>query len=134
MLRLLLISVFALQPALWQGAVSRAPGHSHAEPGCCVRVETTSCCGESVIESVCSKSGGECRCVAMPDENPAPVPPAPLPRTDRDSLTAVIEPQPDLLDSPEMDGETVRFTAATFSLLQGRSHNEIQALLGVWRT
>jgi len=72
--------------------------------------------------------------VAMPDENPAPVPPAPLPRTDRDSLTAVIEPQPDLLDSPEMDGETVRITAATFSLLQGRSHNEIQALLGVWRT
>lgn len=79
-------------------------------------------------------SGGPCQCGVSPLPDQQPTPHTPLPRTDRESVTAV--PRQPIQFVPEADAERGSPTcpAGHQSLLAGLTHNEIQALLGIWRT
>ncbi|MEZ6317633.1 MAG: hypothetical protein R3B49_02595 [Phycisphaerales bacterium] len=133
--RFLLILTLLWQPiALWTPVSHPGSGQVCAPTSCCTTVERVTCCGERVVEQVCPMSGGECHCAASPtDTPPAPVP-APHPRTERETSVAVPTPATrvvTLIDSaflarPLCTGET--------GPLSGKTHNEIQARLGVWRT
>lgn len=83
----------------------------------------------------CEMSNGPCRCVAAPAPTETPDREAPLPTTERESFSGfmsegfaeirVVE-EPERL--PTIDGPLV------WALLSDRSHNELQAFLGIWRT
>lgn len=100
---------------------------------CCRTIERTTCCGMKLVERVCAKTGGECRC-AKQDEDRGPAPETPLPRTDREPVVAVVM----------WSGVSVRDGAACawrrpcgapeVGRFASLSHNEVCALLGVWRT
>ncbi|MCA9299616.1 MAG: hypothetical protein KDA28_11150 [Phycisphaerales bacterium] len=133
--RILVILALVWQPWACRALAGSGGGASCAARTCCVSVVTTTCCGERVVEQVCGMTGGECRCSqATNDESPSrPVPV--IPRDGERTLTFDLAPArtPHVAD-PAIDpsGEPVGSVSA--SLLAGRSHREVQALLGVWRT
>lgn len=116
------------------GDGKQSNGHSCGHSGCQEVVVNVSCCGEVTEEQICPTSGGPCECSVSPIPDRKPRPDAPLPRSDRESLTAVTAAPPDVVSMTEPEPESSRDSVLSFSLLSGLSHNEIQALLGVWRT
>lgn len=113
-------------------------GGSHGDcghPGCVTEFATTSgCCdSEAIAADFCPMSSGPCQCNIAPLPDPQPAPDAPLPKTDRDSMTAV--PASPIRVESEIDLHQRSPVAAAhpLSLLAGLTHNEIQALLGIWR-
>jgi hypothetical protein len=96
---------------------------------------TMACCStDSAANGFCPMSNGPCECVAPPAPDPRPKPEAPLPRSDRDTVTGMPNGAPRVtpVDEPRSAGPGV--SSLVLGLNAGRSHNEIQALLGVWRT
>jgi len=104
-----------------------------AARSCCHTVARTTCCGEKVVERLCNKTGGQCPC-AEPGNTPGPRPETPLSQTQRDLVVAV----------PVAPGGIVRLTidegrhrphgASDDGPNASLTHNELRALLGVWRT
>lgn len=92
------------------------------------------CCDQSTGVRICPISGGECRCVVAPLPEPSRRPDAPLPRTERDSLTAVRASPFQVVEFIESDQRPLVGCAQTLALHEGLTHNALQALLGVWRT
>ncbi len=129
-LRLLTILILLIQPG-WLVAARNA-GAGCGVSACCVAEVTTSCCGERVVETVCRHTGGACLC-ASPGEAPRPED-APAPRTERDA------PEPRSVGGDMVSGEgpsdagTPRSGLNAPAILAGRTHNEVQALLGIWLT
>jgi hypothetical protein len=116
-----------------------AAGGSHGDCGhqaCATEIATTpGCCeSETLAPDFCPMSGGPCECgfAPLPDQQPAPY--TPLPKTERDSVTAV--PTPPIRVEVEVVAQRRSFvwSSIPLSLLAGLTHNEIQALLGIWRT
>lgn len=137
MTRLLAILLLALPgiAGLGVGAYGeQTNGHSCGHSGCGEVVVTVSCCGEVTEEQFCPSSGGPCECAASPIPDRGPRPDAPLPLSDRQSLTAVTAAPVSVVSMTEPELEPSRGSVLSFSLLSGLSHNEIQALLGIWRT
>lgn len=101
---------------------------------CSVGIVRTTCCGEAIEESYCPMSEGPCQCSSVPDRSPKRLPDAPLPRSDRDSLTAVPQTQGAVVvwlpSAPRVSARLRRSTVACGDL----THNEIQAQLGIWHT
>ena len=94
MIRLVVILLLATTGLL---RFPHAAGGAHgacAHPGCAIEIETRSgCCDlRPAAAEFCPMSGGPCQCGVSPRPDPQPNPDAPLPRTDRDSLTAVPAP------------------------------------------
>ncbi|MCB9847545.1 MAG: hypothetical protein H6814_03930 [Phycisphaeraceae bacterium] len=126
----LLWQPLALIPAL---PVEASPA-SCAAPSCCAPVVERTCCGERIVRPVCGMTGGECHCAAAPLENPAEPLQAPLPRTDRDYSIPAIVLVATLTTAPGADA-CHRFTIdAAAPRIGGRSHQQSQALRGIWRT
>jgi hypothetical protein len=95
----------------------------------------TSCCGEpAASDSYCPMTGGACTCKASPAPDKQPDRDAPLPRFERDGQTAVRAPPTGIETAVKPEAEPLRSSGVTASLLSGLTHNEIQALLSIWRT
>lgn len=99
---------------------------------CRPAVVRVTCCGETVVEA-CPANGGECHCglSSAPDQDDRPQ--APPPRTERLPLVALD------LSAPRVVWRASDVQPPHVSQVgQGRyaalTHNEIQALLGIWRT
>lgn len=90
-------------------------------------------CSVPAEESFCEMSGGPCSCDVAPGHRPKHMPEAPMPRTERESTTAVPIPSTRLVEYSVRVPELRRENAAWFGVNAGRTHNEIQALLGVWQ-
>ena len=111
---------------------------------CHTPVVETNCCGEPIpgddsdfgcgSDTFCSMSDGPCRCGISPTPDPEPLPDAPLPRTDRDSVTWLPNGPPKITPGIEPDESSPIVASLVLALTAGKSHNEIQALLGTWRT
>lgn len=136
MIRLLVILLLATSGILRFPLVA---GGSHGDCGrqaCATEIATTpGCCeSETLAPDFCLMSGGPCQCGFAPLPDQQPVPDAPLPKTDRDSVTAV--PAPPIRVEVEIVSQRrpLGRSASPLSLLAGLTHNEIQAFLGIWRT
>lgn len=123
----LLTQQFALLPVL----TARSDGIKCVMTACCVVVETTTCCGEAVSEVRCARSGGgACQCVspADPDSN-VPTPATPESGESGPALFAAARTGFALPLDREM-----RSLGRSAMVAPGRTHNETQALLCIWRT
>lgn len=130
--RLLLILVLLWHPLMLVG--TRAPAEACSEPSCCVSMERVTCCGVRVVEEVCGKTGGECHCAASPNDTPERAPRAPLPRGEREAPVTVLTP-PNRIIPLTGDEAGHRSRASTDPGVRGvKTHNQIRAFLGVWRT
>jgi len=135
LVRLLLILAIAWQPLILWGAASDAmPAEVCTTTSCCTTVERVSCCGERVVERVCGKTGGACHCASAPSDTPKPRPEAPQPRSERETLVAVPSSPVQSIACLDADGACRPLFATSESRLASKTHNEIQALLGIWRT
>jgi hypothetical protein len=134
LLRLLaIIAIIASPVAPTVAATPVAPIEGCAHDACCETVETITCCGQTTIERVCQRSGGACTCVARPAERPAPDRDAPHPRTQRDTAPAVAPAEP-LRSAFAAQPPARERCELSASGRERRTHNDIQAFLGVWRT
>lgn len=129
----ILILVAAGLPRL---GVGLAGGQDHCgEFACHQPVVQVNCCdSELVEEAYCPMSKGPCECVAAPAPNTDPKPEAPLPRSDRDTVTGMPNGPPQVMPVAEPDTDAPKVASQVLALTAGKSHNEIQALLGIWRT
>jgi hypothetical protein len=132
--RLALILALALHPVLLRPVVGATAAATPpcVDQACCEVVQYTTCCGETVTERQCRRSGGgDCRCVAAPSDG-TPTPTPPLPRTAPDWNTLLLPTgAPLTVGTPTASG--VASLAQTRHLGPG-SHHLRQALLGIWRT
>lgn len=108
--------------------------HDEAEAACHRVIKPMACCGGgSGEDAYCPMSDGPCRCLIAPAPDPEPRPQLPLPRSDRDFFTSLpnepteITLLPEPLSTPLRPGSRVGLTGS-------KSHNQLQALLGIWRT
>ena len=74
------------------------------------------------------------QCGISPAPAPERLPDAPLPRTDRDSVTGLPNGPPKITPVIEPDDTTPSMASLVVGLRAGKTHNEVQALLGVWQT
>lgn len=106
-------------------------GHQECATGI---VTAMGCCDTHSVEATfCPMSDGPCQCGVSPLPGPLPTPDAPLPKSDRDSLTAVPAPPIRIQTDVELQPRSTVAGTSPLSLLAGLTHNEIQALLGIWR-
>ncbi len=136
MIRFLVILALLWQPlTVFRTAASGAPGDGahRCETSCCNVVERTTCCGERIFAEYCSKSGGACNCVSVPDREPQPRPEVPLSRV---TIELVIMASVDRPALAWVSSDSARVSVLTTSWLtvSGRTHNEHQSFLGIWRT
>lgn len=114
------------------------------ETACHVPAVEMSCCGEPIpptdsdfgcgSDAFCPMSEGPCHCGLSPTPAPERLPDAPLPRTDRDSVTGLPNGPPKITTVIEPDGTTPSMASLVVGLRVGKTHNEVQALLCVWQT
>lgn len=130
-IRLILILTLLMQQLALPAVVSAASQTEECvETSCCQVVETKTCCGETVQEMRCGKTGGrECLCGLQPgDSEPAPDAPRPTERNEiAPVLVALIA---SVIDLPTPIRSQIPPVAPAVS----RTHNETQALLCIWRT
>jgi len=129
----MLVLVFSGLPSF---GAKIAEGGGGCGPAACVRhAVPVSCCQEPAGgEGFCPHSGGRCECSAAPEPDPRPSPQAPLPRPDRDSLAAAAVEAVRLIARSDPESDPSGGSAVSIGPLAGFTHNEVQALLGVWRT
>jgi len=133
--RLLAILILVLAPLpAGVGPASATGGEGCRHQACCEYVETVTCCGETVVERVCPRSGGACECVGKPADAPGPEREAPHPRPQRDTLTAIASSEPDRARGVSISVSERWPFVSGMGWRSGLTHNEIQASLGVWRT
>lgn len=136
MIRVLVILLLATSGFLRFSTVVGDQYGGCGEHGCDARVVTCiDCCAPASEDAAfCSSSGGPCQCGVSKQTEPQPIPDAPLPRVDRDSLMASaisslrVEFEVDLQRRPSATATTLSGILATLT------NNEIQAFLGIWRT
>lgn len=146
MIRILTILIFILAglPRVGIDMIEASFGHDCSEMVCQhteIEPPMSECCDEpapvlAVIDEYCSMSGGDCRCGVSPDNDHAPGPKAPLQRSDTQltlglSATGSVE-------VPSWAVASDYGLAGIAGLIDGlaslRTHNQTQALLGIWRT
>ncbi|MCR9075568.1 MAG: hypothetical protein NXI07_05965 [bacterium] len=98
-----------------------------------------SCCplGDAKMQApsgeYCAMSNGPCTCGMKPIDDRSPNEPLPLPSRDRDSLQMVRGPPASIrIIITELPTRLISI-ARTGSIRAGFSHNQAQALLGVWQ-
>ncbi|MEQ9616543.1 MAG: hypothetical protein RLN60_00745 [Phycisphaerales bacterium] len=136
MIRSLLILALLWQPFAVFGTVGfGAPGDGvhGCEMSCCQIVERTSCCGERVTDEFCAKSGGACTCVGAPVREPQPRPEAPLSRVAYELVFLASVERPAIAWA-SIDSSHLPVALTSRHVASGRTHNEQQAFLGIWRT
>ncbi len=129
LVRILLLLTLLFQQLALPGAISTAHAADCLSTGCCDLVETTTCCGEKVLEHRCGRTGGECLCGVDSDDS-EPVPSAPAPENRNDLVQAFITGISAGYDLPTAIHPHM---PPVFWVIH-RTHNETQALLCIWRT
>ncbi|GAB4551439.1 MAG: hypothetical protein Tsb0013_13530 [Phycisphaerales bacterium] len=129
----ILILVVASLPRLGVGFTSTHYGCETAE---CheAAVEVTCCCCDSGERGYCPMSEGPCECAAAPSPDPEPKPQAPLPRSDRETVFGMPNGPPRVMPDVDPDADAPSVAPQVLVLTAGKSHNEMHALLGTWRT
>lgn len=130
-IRLILILTLLVQqlalPAVVFGA---SQAEECVETSCCQVVETKTCCGETVREMRCGKTGGyECLCGLEPGDS-EPAPEAPRPSERNDIVPVLVALIGSVIDLPT----PIRSQVPPATPAVVRTHNETQALLCIWRT
>lgn len=132
--RVLLILALIWQSLTLCGVIAPAGSAERCvQTSCCEVVEQVSCC-EEVVAHHCGLSRGECLCGVSPVDHPERVPEGPLPRTNRETFAAVQLLVPMPYTGIHSDPGPFRVCAVDGGLLAGKTHNEVQAFLGIWRT
>ena len=128
--RLLAILLILLPGIRGLGALT-AQSNEHGSTACCSTIETTTCCGQVAIETICARSGGECECAARPTDLPAPAPISLFVQT----LGQLYHQFPELveLSSFLVDEQPQVFARGFDYTTKLRTHNDTQAILGIWR-
>jgi len=120
-------------------------GHASCEDaGCHVPVVEVSCCGDEgsasasenagADEEYCPMSDGPCRCGVERGPAPERLPDAPQPRIDRDLVFGLAPGTRVLHRVPVLGREAGPAGLRLGGCRAGLTHNEVRALLGVWRT
>lgn len=134
MLRVLAILVLVACGLPGLGAASAGGWGLGGASACHEPVVEMSCCSSSTADNrFCPMSNGPCECIEAPAPSPERRPDAPLPRSDRDSITGLPNGPPQVAPVVE-PADTVACMASLVVGSPSKTHNEIQALLGVWRT
>ncbi|MBL4808730.1 MAG: hypothetical protein JKY43_01565 [Phycisphaerales bacterium] len=122
------------------GMFGASAGHDCADMVCQQPViAPTECCDESEpvvdMDEYCSMSGGACRCGVAPADDRVPNPKAPLQRSDTQITLGLSKALVELprWNTPADAGQAVA-TDLVVGLASLRTHNETQALLGIWQT
>lgn len=99
-------------------------------PSCCPLSDAMA---HAPADDYCPMSNGPCTCGITPDDAPAPTEPMPMPSRDRDSMPMTRAPPASIeLITAELPTRLLSI-ARTGSILAGFSHNQAQALLGIWQ-
>jgi len=135
MMRVLVILAVLWQPLILAASGPR-PGTSvpGGQPTCSLPVVQAYCCKTKTRAPSCHAVVTDCGCAIRPTEQPERVPVAPLPGSDRDSLVAVQICGPPLREQIEPSTRFNLFSTQSDRRYANKSHNEIQAILGIWRT
>lgn len=144
-----MIRIFAILVLVASGlprlGMGFAAGQDHCgETSCHMSSVEVSCYGEPIPaadsdfccggDAFCPMSGGPCRCGVSPTPAPERLPDAPLPRTDRDSVMGLPNGPPKITPVIEPEIATPSVASLVIGLRAGKTHNEVQAILGVWQT
>ncbi|MBL4698849.1 MAG: hypothetical protein JKX70_08440 [Phycisphaerales bacterium] len=136
----ILILLLAGLPRVDIGMFDSSAGHDCTEMVCQQPVITPSgCCEEPApvvdMDEYCPMSGGECRCGVTPDDDRTPTPKAPFQRSDTHFTLGLFDSSAEV---PRLDTSADIEHGVATDLFDGlaslRTHNETQALLGIWQT
>lgn len=134
MTRLLAILIL-LVSGLPRLGVASADGHSRCDgPSSLCQVTRSGCCSNSTDGNDCPMSDGPCQCAATPAPQPEPNPKAPPPSSDRGPFTGLLPASTRVTFVAEPEHTPKATSALVHAFTAGRTHHEIQALLGIWRT
>lgn len=135
MMRVLVILAMVWQPLLLAAAGPRM-GISEPVSGssCSVPALLSNCCDAAPKAPTCHSIASGCGCEIRPAEQPQRAPEAPLPRPDRDTLVAIQICGPPVREQIETDATSILFATQSDSRYANKTHNEIRAILGIWRT
>ncbi len=136
MIRILAILTLILAGAPGLGAVGVRGGFAGScdETVCQHVVVRTTCCDETIETTPCHTDAGDCTCGVAPMPDRQPQPQAPLPRTGRDSPATAPAERPALDSTAAWDAKAQRSPIAAPGQFAALTNNEVQALMGVWRT
>ena len=143
MMRILTILILLLAglPRVDIGMIGSSAGHDCNEMVCQQPVIASSgCCDEpapvvDMDDDYCPMSGGECRCGVTPEDDRSPTPKSPFQRSESRitlGLTGSSTEAPSWSSSAGIEHGVV--TDLVDGLASLRTHNETQALLGIWQT
>ena len=124
-----------LIPAIRSGGaiLDLATGLSNDTMPCCKVVEVKTCCGEVIVEKVCETTGTEvCHCMDKPKDPPEPLPTPIMPTSISDLMFSIPEIGELIVWDISAEPAKLDFAADEFGQLTP-SHNETQAILGIWR-
>ncbi len=140
----ILILLLAGLPRVDIGMFNSSTGHACTEMVCqepviAPVIAPSGCCDEpaSVVDmdEYCPMSGGECRCGVTPDDDRAPTPKAPFQRSDTQITLGLSDSS---VEAPSWGTSADIEHGVATDLFDGlaslRTHNETQALLGIWQT
>lgn len=135
MMRVFVILVMVWHPLLM---VAAGPRMGTSEPAsgssCSVPALQSNCCEPAPKAPNCHTAITGCGCEIHPTDQPKRAPEAPLPRSDRDSLVAIQICDPPGREQIEPDSESIISATHFDSRYANKTHNEIRAILGIWRT
>jgi hypothetical protein len=127
---ILILTLLVQQLALPSAVFAASQTEECVETSCCQVVETKTCCGETVREMRCGKTGGhECLCGLEPGDS-EPAPEAPRPSERNDIVPVLVALIGSVIDLPT----PIRSQVPPAAPAVVRTHNESQALLCIWRT
>lgn len=142
MIRILTILILLLAglPRVDIGMLGSSVGRDCTEMVCQQPVIAPSgCCDEPVpvvnMDEYCPMSGGPCRCGVAPDDDRTPTPKAPFQRSDTQITLGLSDLSAEVPSwNTSADIEHGIATDLVDGLASLRTHNETQALLGIWQT
>lgn len=134
-MRVLVILAVLWQPLLLAAAGPRiGAGEPAGSSSCSIPAPQSTCCDPAPKAKACHSIASGCGCEIRPTEQPQRAPEAPLPRPDRDSLVAIQITGPPLREQAETDAASTHLATQSDSRYANKTHNEIRAILGIWRT
>lgn len=126
-------------PRVGVGIIGMQAQTGCTETVCQPVVVQVSCCGLETpaqdMDEYCPMSGGACRCGVSPADEPERGPKAPLQRSENQITLGLSFASVHVQSwKNDRDACSVLRSGLIANLVSLRTHNETQALLGVWRT
>ncbi len=102
-------------------------------PSCCPSQSTETKSTQSQSDEYCPMSNGPCTCGISSNDDHAPDAPMPAPQRERQSVQMMRGPPLTIQIINTDTPKRLIPVALTGSIRSGFTHNQIQAILGVWR-